>query len=315
MLKSFSGKNSKIAYYLRGLTFYLVPRFWLRFRLSSLIREIDKRPDAAEIYQRVDYYNALSTLCDLPESAPLLGNHRKRGNKSVYFFDSFEFTRYFNPQYRWNYVFGDNRDIPKYPSIVKSRPVSSGNENAVLLNMDKVRHFVFVKDTIPFQNKRDKVIFRGEVAGKQNRIDFLQMFAKHPLFDVGDIGSRPDLPQAKRLTLYDHLHYKFIMALEGNDVASNLKWVMSSNSVAVMPPPTYETWFMEGRLIPNYHYIEIKPDYSDLIERINYYIEHPNEAEVIIRNAHEFVAQFFDTKREKLISLAVLDKYFRMTRQ
>ena len=68
------------------------------------------------------------------------------------------------------------------------------------------------------------------------------------------------------------------MALEGNDVASNLKWVMSSNSIAVMPRPTCETWFMEGKLIPNYHYIEIKPDYSDLPEKLQYYIDHPEEA-------------------------------------
>ena len=40
------------------------------------------------------------------------------------------------------------------------------------------------------------------------------------------------------LTIREHLDYKFIMALEGNDVASNLKWVMSSNSIAVMTRPT-----------------------------------------------------------------------------
>ena len=39
---------------------------------------------------------------------------------------------------------------------------------------------------------------------------------------------------------------------------------MSSNSVAVMPRPKYESWFMEGRLQPGVHYIEIKDDYSDL---------------------------------------------------
>ena len=113
----------------------------------------------------------------------------------------------------------------------------------------------------------------------------------------------------------EHLDYKFIMALEGIDVASNLKWVMSSNSIAVMPRPTCETWFMEGTLIPNYHYIEIKPDFSDLEERLNYYIEHVDESLEIIRHAHEYVSQFKDKRRENLISLLVLDKYFKMTGQ
>jgi pyrroloquinoline quinone (PQQ) biosynthesis protein C len=86
---------------------------------------------------------------------------------------------------------------------------------------------------------------------------------------------------------------------------------MSSNSIAVMPKPTYETWFMEGTLIGNYHYIEIKKDYSDLEEKLNYYIKHTNEALKIIENAHKFVEQFRDKKREKLISLLVLQKYFQ----
>ena len=94
-----------------------------------------------------------------------------------------------------------------------------------------------------------------------------------------------------------------------------MKWVMSTNSIAVMPRPTYETWFMEGSLIPNYHYIEIKKDYSDLPERLQYYIDHPEEAEAIARHAHEYIAQFKDKKRERLISLLVLQKYFRCTGQ
>ena len=51
------------------------------------------------------------------------------------------------------------------------------------------------------------------------------------------------------MTINEQLHYKFILCSEGNDVASNLKWVMSSNSIAVMPKPKFETWFMEGILV------------------------------------------------------------------
>jgi hypothetical protein len=35
----------------------------------------------------------------------------------------------------------------------------------------------------------------------------------------------------------------------------------------------------------------------------------------IIRHAHEYVSQFKDKRRENLISLLVLDKYFKMTGQ
>lgn len=105
------------------------------------------------------------------------------------------------------------------------------------------------------------------------------------------------------------------MALEGNDVASNLKWVMSSNSIAVMPRPKYETWYMEGKLIPNYHYIEIASDYHDLLDRIMYYEQHPDEAKAIVEHAHEWIMQFRNKRREKLISMMVLNKYFSLTGQ
>ncbi len=116
-----------------------------------------------------------------------------------------------------------------------------------------------------------------------------------------------------KLTLYAHLDYKFIMALEGNDVASNLKWIMSSNSIAVMPKPRFETWFMEGTLKADYHYIEIKDDYSDLEEKLTYYIQHPDKAEAIIQHAHQYVDQFRNKCREAIVSLLVLDKYFKQT--
>jgi RNase adaptor protein for sRNA GlmZ degradation len=70
---------------------------------------------------------------------------------------------------------------------------------------------------------------------------------------------------------------------------------------------------MEGKLIPNYHYIEVKEDFSDLEERLQHYIDHPEEAEAIIQHAHEYVNQFRDKEREKLISLLVLKKYFEIT--
>lgn len=117
------------------------------------------------------------------------------------------------------------------------------------------------------------------------------------------------------MTIPEHLDYKFIISIEGNDVASNLKWAMSSNSAVIMKRPTCESWFMEGTLIPNYHYIEIADDFSDLPEKIEYYIAHPQEAEEIIRHAHEYVSQFKDREKERIVSLMVLDKYMRMTSQ
>lgn len=308
-----SGKNPKLPYYVKGFSRMLYPNALLRLRLSHVLADIEKQSDSADIYRRAGYYNRLQGRASLPDSAPELGAFRLHGHKSVYFLDAYEYIRWFPRHLHWCYVFGDVTEVPAFPSIVKSRPLGVDNTNSVLLNMDKVRHFVFLKDHIPFVRKQDRIIFRGAVDGKQRRMDFVRMYAGHPKCDVGDIEYHEGLPHVEPMTLYDHLPYKFIMALEGNDVASNLKWVMASNSIAVMPRPTCETWFMEGTLRPDYHYIEIKPDYSDLIEKTAYYAAHPDEAQCIIDHAHEHVAQFRDPKREQLVSLLTLNNYFAAT--
>lgn len=318
-----SGKNSKFKYYFVNYLRLITPRCIFRWRRERILRGWQDRPDADYIRQRVDYYNRLLPdafeRCEKwAETACPVGKQPMCGQKA-YFFDTFQYTRYFSPRLLWNLCPGDVTFVPEVPSIVKSRPIAGDNANSVLLNLNKVRHFIFVNDKIPFTQKENKAVFRGKVGTpehgfKPNRHRFITMYQHHPMCDLGVIG-RSDHPEWKseKMTIAQHLKYKFIMALEGNDVASNLKWVMSSNSLAVMPRPTYETWFMEGTLIPNYHYVEIKPDFSDLEERLTYYINHPDEAQQIINHAHEYVQQFQNPKRERLISLLVLDKYFKQS--
>ena len=72
---------------------------------------------------------------------------------------------------------------------------------------------------------------------------------------------------------------------------------------------------MEGTLKPDYHYVQLKDDYSDLEEKINYYSTNTEAALAIIKNANEFITQFKDKKREDLISFLVLEKYFYKTGQ
>ena len=115
------------------------------------------------------------------------------------------------------------------------------------------------------------------------------------------------------MSIYDQLQYKFILSIEGVDVATNLKWVMSSNSLCFMPAPKFETWFMEGKLIPNYHYVLIKDDYSNLLEKRYYYLKHEKEALIIINNANLWVTQFTNSKNEKTLSINILEQFLKQT--
>ena len=320
-----SGKNSHITYYLKNYLRQLVPAACYRMQLKRILRKLEWMPDKEQLLRRVDYY------CKLTPESPIdrqLWEHssisikdQPKLRKKMYYFDAMEVARYFAPTMRWVFKWGDIIDLQPVPSIVKSRPLGDNNQNSVLLKLVKVRHFLFVDDKKAWRDKRNVAIFRGDIGNidngddKANRRLFMNRWWGASIIDAASTDCVADHPewQSEKLTIGEHLDYKFVMSLEGNDVASNLKWVMSSNSIAVSPKLTCETWFMEGTLIPNYHYIEVKEDFSDLEERLTYYIEHPEEAEAIIQHAHEHVAKFKDKKREKLISLLVMKKYFEIT--
>lgn len=270
--------------------------------------------DKDYIYKRVSYYNKLEEKSILDGNYVLLKEFKYTGEHRAYFLDTFKYIRYFEPTNKLSYTFGDITKIPNEPSIVKSRPINSDNQNSVILKLNILRHYNFLHDSNLFQNKKNKMVWRGKIRETQpHRVVFFNKHFCNPLCDLGDLKAQFKKEWVRnKMTFEEQLQYKFILSIEGNDVATNLKWVMSSNSIAVMPKPKFETWFMEGTLIPDYHYICIKDDFSDLNEKLEYYIKNTDKAKEIIHNAHEYVKQFKNKKREDLISILVLKKYFRM---
>ena len=307
-------KNNKLLYYSKGFGSMLLPGFLFRQQLKKYLQVVSEE-DEAYIQNRVTYYNKLHAGIILPAGTPPLKELRLGKKLKTYFLDSKQIIRYFPQHWRAAFLFGDVTHVPLLPTIVKSRPIGDGNENSVLLKLDKVRHFTFTKDRMNLAQKSDSLVWRGH-AHNDRRVSFIRKYQHHPMCDVGQINQDVNSDIVKpRLTIDEHLKHKFILCLEGNDVASNLKWVMSSHSIAVMPKPKFETWFMEGRLEAGKHYICIAEDFSDLEQKLQYYINHPHEAAGIVQHANDYIAQFKNEPRELRIAIRVMQKYFTCTGQ
>lgn len=313
-----SGRRSKALFFARGGASLLVPRAFWCTRREALLRSIDQRSDADEIRARAAYCCRLETdTATLPPDAPMIGAHRFPRHLHAYWFDARATLRYFPKSLRWVHVPGDIRRTPPVPAVVKARPISGDNSNGVLLALNTVRHFVFVCDRMPFRDKLNLACFRGKVPDKPLRIALFERWFGHPLLDLGDTSEHPVRQEWARpkMTLAEQLRFKFILSIEGNDVASNLKWILSSNSVAVMPKPQIETCFEEGKLIPGVHYLEIKPDFSDLPEVIGHWASRPNDCERIAAAGRAWAARFRDPGRERLVALLTMERYFLATGQ
>lgn len=121
--------------------------------------------------------------------------------------------------------------------------------------------------------------------------------------------------RAAPMPIAAQLRHRYILCIEGNDVASCLKWVFASNSIAVMPRPEYETWFEEGRLEAGVHYVEVRKDYGDLPERLAECAARPEWCAAINRAEQEWASRFTDARTELLVGLGVARRYFEATGQ
>ncbi len=302
-----------LAFYINNIFKSLIPNYFFQRKLNYWLQEASKYPQA-EIQERLSYY-ITNNKGKLADNAIALKDFKRPKKGTMYYYDLVQYTRYFKNHLKIKFKFGDIQENQNSLTIVKSRPIDHTG-NSVLMKLDALRHFYFVNDTIPFSKKKNKAVWRGYIH-KENRRSLVEKFYNHPQCNIGNIPLHNENPDWAKpfISIEEQLQYKFILSIEGHDVATNLKWIFSSNSLCFMPTPKFETWFMEGKLIPNVHYVHLKDDYSDMLDKMDYYTTHEDEALIIIKNAQNWVARFLDEKLEKIISLKVLDAYFKSTKQ
>lgn len=304
-------KKTRVLYYLINMLDYaLVPLAFYRKQKRTYLKKANKYSQEI-INSRVNYY--ISNNKEVNIEGVELKKFKKTKRYSMYYFDVRDISKYFKGFLKIKYLFGDIDKNVDSLTIVKSRPINH-NGNSVILRLDTFRHYNFIKDKRSFTEKKSKIVWRG-VIHKENRRTLVEGYFDNEHCDIGEFSKNKNQWSKDFLSIDDQLNNRYILSIEGNDVATNLKWIMSSNSLCFMPKPKFETWYMEGKLIPNHHYVLIKDDYSDMIEKMEFYDNNQDKALKIIKNANEWTEQFKDETLEKIISIKVLQKYFENTNQ
>ena len=302
----------KVAYYARNIARDMAPQSVFRRRLGDILAGANVY-DPACLSSRLRYYNNLTKPLPVQDHASNVACIPRE--RSVYYYDLKEHARYFPGTLRFNLVFGDVTWVAERPSFVKSRPIHGDNANSMLMKLEKFRHFYFPRDPLAFRDKKPMAVWRGS-GHNAKRVALLNRNSDRRLCDLGQTAGAPTGRAFKPfLSVHEQMGYKYVISIEGIDVATNLKWILASNSLCLMPAPVYETWFMEGRLEAGRHYVKVRDDFEDLEDSILYYERHPEEALDIIRNANTFTAQFLDETRERILCLLVMYKYFVLTGQ
>ena len=325
-LKSSNAKRRKLLYYLFHTPLvYFFPSIISRFRLKNILNNSFQEE---YIQLRVSYYFKKTSNFRVSNEgenlSELFWNQFFKNKQNSHFIDFYNLLQFFNKKNKVDFIYSTKDYIdssiakkhPPYPTFVKSRPVGFNNQNSILLKLNQVKLFHFIKDPKKFENKKNQAVWRGDIRNNSQREYFVKNFYRTPLFDIGQTSPKQDVEWMKSfMSIKDQLDFKFIFCLEGKCISTNLYWAMSSNSVCVMPKPKYESWFMEGKLEDGIHYIEVKDDFSDAQEKIEFYNNNNDKCLEIIQNAQKFVKQFKNAKQERLIQLLILKQYFQYTGQ
>lgn len=210
-----------------------------------------------------------------------------------------------------------------YLTLVKNR--YNNNQSVILRSINTNRHwrgYYTYKDTKNFKNKIANIFWRGSTTGQPdrpaNRFKLVTTwFKKNPNIDVGFSNICQGKDNYKKYVLTKchaktFLDYKYILSVEGNDKDSGLNWKLNSNSLILMAKPRCTSWLMETTLVPNYHYILLKDDFSDLEQKLKWCNNNEEKCIEIVKNAKKFMSQFSDNKKEEQLEKQVLNKYFKI---
>jgi hypothetical protein len=230
----------------------------------------------------------------------------------------------------------DNDQRIQVPTIIKSRAVCDRGDHGVVLPLNWMRHWSSVGNLAandrPFEQKDDRLLWRGVTTGCFDATDQNNpLSARYYLAHLPELADGIDAKFTKltqhtdtnrsfplaaaqarmgaRLTMAEQLGSKFLLCLEGNDVATGLKWMLGSQSTIIMPKPRCETWLLEGELKAWEHYVPVNTDLSDLNGIYDWCRSNPQKCKEIAQNGRAYVARFLDIKTEFAIIRAVVRGY------
>jgi len=215
--------------------------------------------------------------------------------------------------------------IPQLPIFAKWRNNDVKDHTRgpvpIICKMDSNRHFGSVKkvssaDNVPWKDRKNQAVWRGAMTGidvdgkfyydhdyENNKLEVCMLYERcrfvylnknatelanigfsigHNMSEVNGFNmSEPTI------SVKEQLEYKMLISLEGNDVASGLKWNLYSKSVVLMPPPKKSIYAMDYLLRPWVHYVPL--DVNHMEDAIRWVLDHDEEAQQISKRATTYM--------------------------
>lgn len=117
---------------------------------------------------------------------------------------------------------------------------------------------------------------------------------------------------SKSVAKGDHLKYKYLVDVDGNSCSyERYFWLLLSNSLVLKQMTPNIQWYY-GALEPYKHYVPVKEDLSDLLEKIEWAKEHDLEARLIAEEATHFIENNLQPEDTALYLYLLIKEYAKL---
>jgi hypothetical protein len=185
---------------------------------------------------------------------------------------------------------------------------------------------IYRKDIIDFKDKPNKLVWRGSTTGSDNinnnlRYKYISKnFQVHSDIDIGFCKYLQNV-YINNKELFDKYYkspikndeqckqYKFILNLEGNDVASSFPWALASNCCPLHNYPfNWESYLFGKGLKPYIHFVPVNNDGTDLLQQYEWCLQNLDKCEEIANNGKKYMEQYLDN----LLYEKVMKRFIQM---
>ncbi|KZC09703.1 KDEL motif-containing protein 1 [Dufourea novaeangliae] len=146
----------------------------------------------------------------------------------------------------------------------------------------------------PWKRKVEKVFWRGRDS-RLERLHLIDISRKHPeLFNVSITNffffkDKIDKygPGQSPVSFFHFFKYKYQLNIDGTVAAYRAPYLLAGDSLVLKQKSVYYEFFYND-LVPGKHYVPIKSDLSDLVEKVMWAKKHDEDALEITKAARQF---------------------------
>ena len=138
--------------------------------------------------------------------------------------------------------------------------------------------------------KDNRMYWRGTLFAHRDRSLLHTLGQQYPQYLHIESSS-----QGARVPMYEQAKYKYLIDVRGHGWTDRVKILLQLGRPLFLVDRPDREWYFD-QLVPMKHYVPVKEDFSDLIEKIQYLEEHPEVYDEIVKNALEFSDKVLNAK-------------------